>query len=263
VEKPLQSATVVADAEGRQYHLQIAPGDLAPHIILVGDPKRARLCASYFDSISFEADNRGYISITGTYQGKLVSVVSVGIGAASTEIALMEIFQVVEKPVLFRVGTSGAVQKYVQSGDFVLSTGALRLENTSTHYVYKGYPSLAHYEVVYRAVEKCKEKGVKYHTGVTACSSSFYAGQDRAIKNFPLRHDHLLQDLERMGIVNMEMESSIVFTLSTLNQSKAGCLCIAVNNRQEDIFIDPELMREKEKEDLLLGLEILLSVEAE
>jgi len=256
----LTDATFVSDEAGRKYHLQVAPGDLAEKILLVGDPKRAHLAASLFDTIKVTRENRGYVSLSGIYKGQPLSVVSVGIGAPSAEIALMEIFQVTHKPVLLRVGTSGGIQAHIQPGDMIVTTGALRLEDTSAHYVSPTYPSIAHHEVITALIQQLKASKLAYHVGLTASTSSFYAGQGRDIPGFPSRRGTLLQEMEERHILNFEMESSIVLTLAALHQSKAGCLCIAVNNRQENRFMDLTLMHQREKEAVQVGLDSLLDI---
>jgi uridine phosphorylase len=261
LKKPLQSATIVADADGRQYHINAAPSELAEKILLVGDPKRAQLTATLFDEILFTSENRGYVCITGKYKGQKLSVVAVGIGAPSAEIVLMEIFQITQNPILLRIGTCGGIQSFIQPGDFVITTGALAFEDTSTRYVYDNYPPVAHHEFVAELINQSKKKGIVCHAGLTAATSSFYAGQGRAISGFPMRNKNIIEDMEAMHVLNFEMESSIVLTMAALNKSKAGCLCIALNNRQEDKFIEPALMKQREKEAVELGLETLLVIE--
>ena len=75
----------------RQYHIQVAPGEVGRYVILPGDPKRCALIAKYFDNPVQIADNREYVTITGTLDGKKVSVTSTGIGGPSAAIAIEEI----------------------------------------------------------------------------------------------------------------------------------------------------------------------------
>jgi uridine phosphorylase len=162
--------------------------------------------------------------------------------------------------VLLRIGTSGGLQSFINPGDFVITTGALGFEDTYTRYVYDNYPPVAHHEIVSELIKQAKHTGVAYHPGLTASTASFYAGQGRAISDFPIRNKTLVDDLEKMRVCNFEMESSTVLTLGALNNSKAGCMCIAVNNRHQDVFITPELMKQREVEAVKLGLETLLNI---
>jgi uridine phosphorylase len=256
----ITDATFVADEKGRKYHLQVGPGELANKILLVGDPKRAHVVASFFDTITVTRENRGYVCLSGMYQGEFVSTMAIGIGGPSAEIALMEAFQLVQKPVLLRVGTCGGIQDFIQPGDLIVTTGALRLEDTSGQYVSGMYPALSHHEVVAALIRNLEKSGFAHHIGLTASTSSFYAGQGREIPGFPSRNSTLLNEMEAMHVLNFEMESSLVLTLAALNQSKAGCLCVALNNRKENRFIDTELMYRREKEAVKLGLDTLLEI---
>lgn len=80
-------------ADGRQYHIGLAPGEVAEHILLVGDPDRARRVASRFDDVEFERSSREYVSLTGTHKGLRVTVMGTGMSTANTEIAVIELCQ--------------------------------------------------------------------------------------------------------------------------------------------------------------------------
>ncbi len=258
----ITDATIMADEAGRQYHLQVGPGELAEKILLVGDPKRAHLAASFFDTITVTRENRGYVCVSGMYQGQFLSAMAIGIGAPSAEIALMEAFQLTKKPVLLRVGTCGGIQGYIQPGDLIVTSGALRFEDTTAQYVPNMYPALSHHEVVAALIQNLKKSGYTHHVGLTASTSSFYAGQGREIPGFPSRNLNRVEEMEALHVLNFEMESSLVLTLAALNQSKAGCLCVALNNRKENRFIDTAVMYQREKEAVKLGLDTLLDIEA-
>ena len=77
----------------RQYHTQLSESDVGEYVILTGDPKRVKDIASYLDDAYFVADNREYVTYSGYINGVLCSVVSTGIGGASTAIAIEELVQ--------------------------------------------------------------------------------------------------------------------------------------------------------------------------
>ncbi|MBM3984771.1 MAG: hypothetical protein FJ296_03630, partial [Planctomycetes bacterium] len=130
---------------GRQYHIGLAPGEVAPVILLVGDPARARRIAARLERPGPEACHREFVSITGRRRGRPLTVMATGIGCDNTEIAVVELCRIVERPTFLRVGTCGALRPGVDVGNLCLSTGALRLESTSLAYVDPGYPALAHH----------------------------------------------------------------------------------------------------------------------
>ncbi|MBN2459606.1 nucleoside phosphorylase [Candidatus Woesearchaeota archaeon] len=134
-------------SSGKIYHLGLKPGELARNIFVVGDPARADKVASYFNTIEHKANNREYLTRTGTYKGMPVSVVSTGIGTDNTEIALVEFFVLnefdLEKRVkkekaepltIIRIGTSGGLQKDIDVGNLAISSYALGLDSTGAFY---------------------------------------------------------------------------------------------------------------------------------
>ena len=234
-----ESAERVRDAEGRQYHVGLAPGEVARHILLVGDPQRARKVAATFQRVELERSSREYVSITGEHEGLRVTVVGTGMGCASTEIAIVELCQCVERPVMLRCGSTGALQPGIGLGDLVISKGALRLENTSRAYVDEGYPAVADPQVVLALAAAAEAVGATYHLGITATAAGFYGAQGRRIEGFPPDDPEVIARLVRQGVSNLEMEASCLFTLATLRGFPAGAVCAVYATRQDNVFITP------------------------
>lgn len=233
------SAEIVKDAAGRQYHIGLAPGEVAPNILLVGDPQRAERVAGLFERVSLRKSEREFVTITGVHQGLPLSVMGTGIGCDNVEIATIELCQLVERPLFIRAGSSGSLQAGVDIGDLAISSGAVRLENTSTAFVPEGYPALAHHEVVLALLAAARETGARHSLGLTACASGFYGAQGRRVPGFPPRDPELPARLGELGVVNMEMETSTLFTLAQLRGLRAGAVCAIYASRQHNRFIDP------------------------
>jgi uridine phosphorylase len=265
MKKTFKSAEIVSTAEGRQYHIGLAPGEVAPYILLCGDPARARRVATYFDKANPEITSREYVTITGKYKGMPITVMATGMGPDNTEIAIVELSQIVENPTFIRIGSSSAFKKEIELAEVVVSTGAVRLENTSTAFVVEGYPAVAHHEVVLALIQAAKEKGFPYRVGLTATAPGFYGAQARNVPGFPPRYPELCADLERMNVTNFEMETSCLFTLATLANHRAGAVCAVYGNRHKNVFIDSETKDLAEKRCLETGLrafEILAKMDA-
>ncbi len=239
VKQGYESAERVRDAEGRQYHVGLAPGEVARHILLVGDPQRARKVAATFQRVELERSSREYVSITGEHEGLRVTVVGTGMGCASTEIAIVELCQCVDRPVMLRCGSTGALQPGIELGDLVISKGALRLENTSRAYVDEGYPAVADPQVVLALAAAAEAVGATYHVGITATAAGFYGAQGRRIEGFPPDDPEVIGRLVRQGVSNLEMEASCLFTLATLRGFPAGAVCAVYATRQDNVFITP------------------------
>ncbi len=260
------SAENVASKEGLQYHIGLKPGEAAPYILFCGDPARARMVAKYFDQAGPEITHREYVTITGKYKGFPLTVMATGMGADNTEIAVIEINQIVKDPTIIRIGSSGALKKEIDLGDLIISTGAVRMENVSLAYVFEGYPCLAHHEVIMALLLAANQNKVDHHLGITATCSSFYGPQSRNIPPFVPRESELPVKLEAMNVSNLEMECSSLFTLASIAGFRAGAVCAAYANRHYNKFVDGELKAQAEKRCVETGLkafEILAKIDKE
>ena len=232
-----RSAERVEDADGRQYHIGLAPGEVHRNILLVGDPARARRISTRFDRVDLEIGNREYLTFSGEWQGIPLSVMATGMGCDNTEIAIVELCQIITDPLLLRVGTCGGLQDGMAVEDLVISTGSVRLENTSTWFVHEGFPAVAHYKVVAALEAAALELGKTHHIGITATGSGFYGAQGRKGSGFEPRFPDLLSELEKMGVKNFEMETSTLFTLAAMKSYRAGAVCTVFANRKANEFI--------------------------
>jgi uridine phosphorylase len=222
----------------RQYHIGLERGELAEYLILVGDPGRVAKVASRFESVELERSSREITTATGTYRGMRVSAMSTGMGTDNVEIVLAEVMEITDRPTLVRVGSSGALQPEIALGDLVISTGAVRLENTTDFYVHPGYPAIAHRDVVWALEEACRRLGIRHHLGLTATASGFYAPQGRAMRTLPVRYPELAEELRRQRVANLEMESSALFVLAGLAGLRAGTVCAAYAQRVDGTFLE-------------------------
>lgn len=255
-----ESAERVIDSEGRPYHIGVGPGEVAPQILLVGDPARAERAAQRFESVQGRWQNREFTTITGVFEKTPLTVMATGIGCDNTEIALVELAQLIDRATLIRAGTCGAVQSDLSVGDLVITWGALRLENTSTHFVPESYPAVAHPQVIGAIERAASMVGAPHRLGMTATASGFYGGQGRQIEGFPPRNPHLVDDLERIGVLNLEMETSTLLTLASLRGFRAGAVCTVFAERAANRFVLPEEKHKYEDRVVDVGLRALVDL---
>ena len=238
----------------RQYHIDLERGELSEYILLVGDPGRVRKTAELFDEVELERSNREITTATGTYRGMRVSVMSTGMGPDNVEIVLAEVLEITDAPTFVRIGSSGALQPEIESGDLIISTGAVRMENTTDYYVHPGYPAIAHRDVVWALESACRDLGYTYHLGITATASGFYAPQGRAMHTLPVRYPDLADELRKQRVANFDMESSALFVLSSLAGLRAGTVCAAYAQRVSGTFIEGAAKEAAEKRCIDAGL---------
>lgn len=216
-----------------QYHLQIKEGDIAPYVLLPGDPKRVEKVAALWDEAHLVASNREYVTYTGTYKGVPISCTSTGIGCPSAGIAMEELARC-GATTFIRIGTCGTFQDHIKNGDLAIFDSALRLDGASHLYAPAEFPAAANHEVINACVESAQTMGFTSHVGTTRTADTFYAGHARPGSSF---HDywqssweHHFEDLKRLNVVAAEMEASIIFVLARLWGLRAGGLAVVLDN---------------------------------
>lgn len=239
----------------RQYHIGLGPGELGEYILLPGDPDRTPTVASLFDDVEIEQRHREFASATGTYKGERVSVVSTGIGTDNVEIVVAEILAITEHPTFIRVGSCGALQPGMALGDLAITTGAIRLETTTSWYVIDGYPAVADYEAVLALTEAAERLGKRYHLGITATAPGFYGAQGRPIPQLPIRYPDLAEDMARQRVMNFEMEASALLVLAGLAGCRAGVVCAVFAQRSTGDFVTGAAKDAAERNCVETGLE--------
>ncbi len=255
---PTADRRVALPTGTRQYHIDLGPGELADYILLPGDPDLTPRIAALFDDVELERRHREFVSATGRYKGERVSVVSTGIGTDNVEIVVAEILALVERPTFIRVGSCGVLQPEIELGDLVISSGAVRLESTTSYFVHDGYPAIADYEAVVALVEAAEKLGHRCHVGITATAPGFYGAQGRPIPQLPIRYPDLAEEMARQRVLNFEMEASALLVLSSLAGCRAGVVCTAYAQRNTGRFVEGEDRDRAERACLETGLEALV-----
>ena len=222
----------------RQYHIQVAKGEVGRYVILPGDPKRCVKIAQYFDNPVLIADNREYITYTGTLDGVKVSVTSTGIGGPSASIAMEELYRC-GADTFVRIGTCGGMQTEIKRGDIVIATAAVRMEGTSREYAPIEYPAVANLDVTNALVEAAKEKGFIYHTGVVQSKDSFYGQHEPEAMPVGYELINKWEAWKRMGCLASEMESAALFIVAGKLRARMGsCLLVLANQEREKLGLE-------------------------
>lgn len=230
----------------RQYHIQVAKGEVGRYVIMPGDPKRCVKIAQYFDNPVLIADNREYITYTGTLDGVKVSVTSTGIGGPSASIAMEELYRC-GADTFIRIGTCGGMQTDVRSGDVVIASGAIRMEGTSREYAPIEFPAVADVEIVNSLIKAAKKLEQDYHVGVVQCKDSFYGQHSPELK--PVSYELLdkWEAWKRLGCLASEMESAALFVVaSSLGVRIGSCFLVMANQEREKAGLDNPVVHDTE-----------------
>ncbi len=206
----------------KQYHIDVAPGEVGRYVLLPGDPKRAAKIAEFFDDPKEVAFNREYRTFTGNWKGLKVSVTSTGIGCPSAAIAVEELIKV-GADTFIRVGTAGSLQKEVEVGQLAISTGAVREEGTTLQYVPAEYPAVATPEVVFALREAAKKRGYPHHLGITHCKDAFYSEEEgycACEEMSKMRWNAWM----RANVIATSMEESAIFVVGSLRRVRTGSI---------------------------------------
>lgn len=242
---------------GTQYHIGLKQGEAGDYILLCGDPERVEKVAAHFDKVTLRRQHREYVTASGTLSGKKITAMGTGIGPDNTEIAVVELSQIVRNPTFIRIGSTGSLQPYINLGDLVITTGAVRLENTTNFFVPEGYPAIAHIEVVTALANSAKKLKFTYHVGITATAPGFYGAQGRNVPGFKPRFPDLWKQLAQINVLNLEMEASTLLTLAAMRGFRAGVICAVYSNRPKDEFISPPMKEKAEADAIAVAIEAI------
>ena len=220
-----------SEDKDRQYHIQVAEGEVGRYVILPGDPKRCEKIAAHFENPRLIADSREYVTYTGYLDGEKVSVTSTGIGGPSAAIAMEELSRV-GADTFIRVGTSGGMALEVKSGDVVIASGAIRMEGTSREYAPIEFPAVADVEVTQALIQAARKLGQEYHVGVVQCKDSFYGQHSPETK--PVGYE-LLNKWDawvKCGGLASEMESAALFVVGSWLKLRVGTVLLTMANQE-------------------------------
>ena len=207
---------------GPQYHVGVAEGEISDIVLMPGDPFRVQLIADMLDDAVEVAHKREYRTMNGHYKGRLITVCSSGMGCPSTAIGVEELARVGGR-VFIRVGSTAALQPHVGVGDVIVSEGSLRNDGTTAAYVPPGYPAVPDFELTVALKQVADElgatRGFASHSGLNATDDAFYAETPEWIEK-----------LSKLGMLNVEMESSALFVVARQRGLRAGMVCAVSAN---------------------------------
>lgn len=266
MKKYFASSELIINEDGSVFHLHVKPEQLADKIILVGDPGRVSLVASHFDTKECEVESREFKTITGTYKGKRITVVSTGIGCDNIDIVVNELdalaninFQTREEKEklrsleLVRIGTCGGLQPYTPVGTFICSQKSIGFDGLLNFYAGRNEACDLAFEEAFKKhmnwspllcapyvidanaelIDRIAQKDMV--RGVTIAAGGFFGPQGRELR-IPLadpKQNEKVESFEYNGfkITNFEMESSALAGLSKLMGHRAMTVCMVIANR--------------------------------
>jgi DeoD family purine-nucleoside phosphorylase len=208
-------------------HVRADKGDYAEACLLPGDPLRAKYIAETFlEDVAQRNAERGMLGYTGTFHGKPVSVQASGMGCPSAAIVIEELVQLGVTKIM-RVGTCGGLQPDLSMGDLIVALSATPADSTALHYT-RGEPHAptADFALVHEAVHQAKELGKAVRVGPIVSSDVFYQPDEGLAGRWSER-----------GILAVEMEAAVLFTLGALRKIQAGCMLIVSDVVVEDEFV--------------------------
>ncbi len=261
----IAESELIINDDGSVFHLHLKPEELADYVILVGDPGRVDMVSEFLSDIEFRHQSREFVSTTGKYKGKRISVVSTGIGTDNIDIVMNELdalanidFKTREVKAghrtlnILRIGTTGAIHPDIPLGSYIFSHYSvgcdgllnwyadrdsysdLDMEKAFVDHVHwdKHLPAPYFIHASQKLIDKFSDCTVK---GVTISASGFYGPQGRVLR-IPLAMKNMVEDFEsfRYGgyrITNFEMESSAVAGLAAHLGHEAGTVCCVIANR--------------------------------
>lgn len=193
-------------------HNQAKKGEIAKTVLMPGDPLRAKFLAeTYLEDVKQFNSVRNMLGYTGYYKGKKVSIMGSGMGMPSIGIYSHELYSQYDVETIIRIGSCGSLQEDVHLRDIIIAQGSCTDSAFAHQYQLPGtYSAISSYDMLEKAVEKAKEKGVTYHVGNVLASDLFYhADTDSNAK------------WASMGCLGVEMESYALFATAAYLKKKA------------------------------------------
>lgn len=266
MKRVIEESELIIRDDGSVFHLNMKPSQLADRVILVGDPGRVELIASRFDSIESRTSNREFVSATGSYQGKRITVLSTGIGTDNIDIVMNELDALVNIDLatrtvndtlrsltIVRIGTCGGMQEDVPLGSFVASEYSIGIDGVLNFYAGRDAVSDLDMERAFVTVTDWNpQKAAPYVVkaddeltdriaaddmirGMTISANGFYAPQGRVVR-LQLDDPDVNSKIRafRYGdlkVCNYEMEGSLIAGLSRMMGHKALTVCCVIANR--------------------------------
>jgi DeoD family purine-nucleoside phosphorylase len=213
-------------------HIRAEPGDYAEACLLPGDPLRAKYIAeTYLDNAALRNEERGMLGYTGEFEGRPVSVQATGMGCPSAAIVFEELVQLGVKRFL-RVGTCGGLQPDMKLGDLIVAISAIAADSTAAHLVNEPHVPTSDWELVHSAVHAAKELSKPVRVGPIVSSDLFYNPDDGQYQRWSER-----------GVLAVEMEAAVLFTLGALRKVQAGCVLTV-----SDVVVEGEFVRISDEE---------------
>lgn len=268
----LQKSELVLTPDKSIYHLHLKPADIADTIVLVGDPGRVQVMSSLFDTVELKVENREFVTHTGFYNNKRISVISTGIGTDNIDIVINEldalanidfdtrtVKQERKSLKLVRIGTSGALHAEIEPGSVIVSNISCGFDNLL--YFYKAFEQVTDRELGKQFCEHMQwsERNSEpyfvhaapellslfnhdgFFRGITISAPGFYAPQGRSLR-MEIASEAYLEKISsfragELRINNFEMEGSALCGLSKILDHQAITICIALANRITGRFI--------------------------
>ncbi len=199
-------------------HIGAAAGEIAPAVLMPGDPLRAKWIAETFlDDAQGYSEVRGMLGYTGTWRGHRVSVQGSGMGQPSLSIYAHELFSEYDVQSIIRVGSCGALTERLALRDLVIASGACT-DSSMNRIRFEGldYAPVADFSLLRAAVDAAEglagRAGV--HVGLIFSGDSFYAPRPE-----------LLEQMVEHGVLAIEMEASALYTLAAKFRRQALAIC--------------------------------------
>lgn len=269
--KQIETSELIVNADGSIFHLHLLPEQLANDVILVGDPGRVALVSRHFDKIECEVKNREFITHTGYYKGKRVSVIATGIGTDNIDIVMNELDALVNIDLdkrlpkeehrtlnFLRIGTSGGLQEETEIGSFLLSETAIGFDGMLNFYAdctkvcnidmeqqfmkhLNWNPRLATPYFVDGSKKLASKFDDTFKHGITISAPGFYGPQGRELR-LNIQDKNINDKIRSFRynnrcVTNYEMESSAIFGLSKLLGHEAATVCLIIANRYAKKFV--------------------------
>lgn len=217
----------------KMMHIQCEKGDIGRYVILPGDPGRVEKIAAFLENPKKVAENREFVTYTGTLSGEKVSVCSTGIGGPSATIAMEELVKC-GADTFIRVGTCGGISEEPNPGDLIIATSSVRQEGTTLHYMPIEFPATANTEVLTALIGAACKRKISYHVGIVQSKDSFYGQHEPERMPVSEELEQKWKAWKQAGVLASEMESAALFVAASVLHVRCGAVFLLIRNKEQE-----------------------------
>ncbi len=240
-------SSMMTHVDGRMHHIGIRKEHVAENVIITPDPLMIPFYANFLEDAQQMGDYREYVTYTGTYKGKPLSIMSCGFGCMPVAIAIEELHHLDVKQII-RIGENPAIQEHIKVGEICLASGSVRSEGNSKEYIDISYPAIADMDLLFKLMERQKDLRI-----------SIFRSHDVENLDSPYGPNGMerIKKWSKLGVDVFDAETSSMYIVASCIRNKTAYLALVHENYLTNEKLDENTLNEKREEMFKIAADVL------